>query len=118
MGLGILVAFIFIGITAPLLVPIDQTKALAYPILQPPSPQHWMGTDGIGRDVFARVIWGARTSLEIMAIGALLALVVGFPLGLLSGYAGGKIDRVLVLVMDSIYAFPGLLLAALIAVVQ
>jgi len=116
-GLGILVAFIFIGITAPLLVPIDQTKALAYPILQPPSPQHWMGTDGIGRDVFARVIWGARTSLEIMAIGALLALVVGFPLGLLSGYAGGRIDRVLVLVMDSIYAFPGLLLAALIAVV-
>ena len=117
MGLGILLAFIFIGITAPLLVPIDQTKALAYPILQPPSPQHWMGTDGIGRDVFARVIWGARTSLEIMAIGALLALVVGFPLGLLSGYAGGKIDRVLLLIMDSVYAFPGLLLAALIAVV-
>src|SRR5215467_12286418 len=52
-GIGILVAFIFIGITAPILVPEDQTKALAYPILLPPDSQHWMGTDGIGRDVFA-----------------------------------------------------------------
>jgi len=116
-GLGVLAIFVFIGVFAPILVPIDETKALAYPILLPPSLQHLMGTDGIGRDVFARVLWGARTSLTIMAIGAFLALVVGFPLGLLSGYVGGKIDRVLVLVMDSIYAFPGLLLAALIAVV-
>ncbi len=75
-----------------------------------------MGTDGIGRDVFARVIWGARTSLTIMAIGAILSLVIGFPLGLLSGYIGGILDRLLVLIMDSIYAFPSLLLAALIAI--
>ncbi len=116
-GLVMLLGFIFIGIFAPVLVPIQQTNALAYPILLPPNAQHWMGTDGIGRDVFARVIWGARTSLTIMAIGALLALIVGFPIGLFSGYVGGWVDRALVLVMDSVYAFPGLLLAALIAAV-
>ena len=77
-GLGVLAVFVFIGVFAPILVPIDETKALAYPILLPPSLQHLMGTDGIGRDVFARVLWGARTSLTIMAIGAFLALVVGF----------------------------------------
>jgi len=115
-GLGVLVFFIFIGISAPILVSVDQTKALSNPILLPPSPQHVMGTDGIGRDVFVRVIWGARTSLTIMAIGAILSLVIGFPLGLLSGYIGGILDRLLVLIMDSIYAFPSLLLAALIAI--
>ncbi len=76
-----------------------------------------MGTDSAGRDVFSRVIWGARTSLTIMAIGIIIALAVGFPVGLFSGYVGGRIDRLLVLIMDSVYAFPGLLLAALIAAV-
>src|SRR4029077_20331767 len=99
-GFGTLISFVLIGILGPLLISVDQTKPLAYPILLSPSLQHVMGTDGIGRDVFARVIWGTRTSLEIMAIGALLALVVGFPLGLLSGFVGGKLDRLFVLVMD------------------
>src|SRR5207247_647797 len=77
---------------------------------------HLMGTDPVGRDVFSRVLVGTGTSLQIMAIGVFAALLVGFPLGLFSGYTGGRIDKVLVLVMDSLYAFPGLLLAGLIAV--
>jgi peptide/nickel transport system permease protein len=79
---------------------------------------HWhvMGTDHVGRDVFSRVLHGTATSLQIMSIGVFVALAVGFPLGLFSGYVGGRIDKVLVLVMDSLYAFPGLLLAGLIAV--
>ena len=77
---------------------------------------HWMGTDPLGRDVLSRVLFGTVTSLEIMAIAVFVALLVGFPLGLFSGYLGGRIDRLLVLVMDSIYSFPGLLLAGLIAV--
>ncbi len=79
---------------------------------------HWhlMGTDAIGRDVFSRVLYGTRTSLVIMAIAVSVAFVVGFPLGLYSGYRGGNFDKVLVLVMDSLYAFPGLLFAGLIAV--
>lgn len=77
---------------------------------------HLMGTDPVGRDVFSRILFGTATSLEIMAIGVFVALFVGFPIGLFSGYTGGRIDKVLVLVMDSLYAFPGLLLAGLIAV--
>jgi peptide/nickel transport system permease protein len=74
-----------------------------------------MGTDDLGRDLFSRMLYGARTSLEIMGIGVFLALVIGFPIGLISGYLGGKLDRLLVLIMDSVYAFPGLLLAAMVA---
>ena len=77
---------------------------------------HWMGTDPLGRDVLSRVLFGTVTSLQIMAIAVFVALLVGFPLGLFSGYLGGRIDQVLVLVMDSLYSFPGLLLAGLIAV--
>lgn len=79
---------------------------------------HWhlMGTDPVGRDVFTRVLHGTRTSLAIMAIGVTVALLVGFPLGLFSGYRGGNLDKILVLVMDSLYSFPGLLFAGLIAV--
>lgn len=77
---------------------------------------HMMGTDPVGRDVFSRVLHGSRTSLAIMAIGVTVALGVGFPLGLFSGYRGGNLDKILVLIMDSLYSFPGLLFAGLIAV--
>jgi len=77
---------------------------------------HLMGTDAIGRDVFSRVLYGSRTSLIIMIIAVTTAFFVGFPIGLYSGYRGGNFDKVLVLVMDSLYAFPGLLFAGLIAV--
>ncbi len=77
---------------------------------------HLMGTDAIGRDVFSRVLYGSRTSLTIMIIAVTTAFFVGFPIGLYSGYRGGNFDKVLVLVMDSLYAFPGLLFAGLIAV--
>jgi peptide/nickel transport system permease protein len=77
---------------------------------------HFMGTDPVGRDVLSRVLFGTRTSLAIMTIGVVVALGVGVPLGLYSGYRGGNIDKIAVLVMDSIYSFPGLLFAGLIAV--
>ncbi len=77
---------------------------------------HLMGTDAIGRDVFSRVLYGTRTSLIIMIIAVSTAFLVGFPIGLYSGYRGGNFDKTLVLVMDSLYSFPGLLFAGLIAV--
>lgn len=77
---------------------------------------HLMGTDAIGRDVFSRVLHGTRTSLIIMIIAVSTAFLIGFPIGLYSGYRGGNFDRIFVLVMDSLYAFPGLLFAGLIAV--
>ncbi len=117
-GMGLLLAFIVIAIVAPFIAPYNPNPVPLPPatqVNQPPSSAHWMGTDYLGRDVFSRVLWGASTSLEIMAIGVILALMIGFPVGLYSGYHGGYLDRVLVLVMDSVYAFPGLLLAALVA---
>lgn len=76
-----------------------------------PSRAHIMGTDNLSRDVWARVVYGARTILGVAMAAALLSALVGIPLGLLSGFAGGVFDRILSLVMDSVYSFPGLILA-------
>jgi peptide/nickel transport system permease protein len=116
-GLGFLLSFVTIALAAPLISPYDPLAISTSELLQPPSAAHLMGTDHLGRDVLSRVFWGARTSLMIMAIGVFVALLVGVPLGLTSGYVGGLVDRVLVLVMDSIYSFPGLLLAMALAAI-
>jgi peptide/nickel transport system permease protein len=79
--------------------------------LTPPSRAHIMGTDNLSRDVWARVVYGARTILGVAIAAALLSAIIGIPLGLLSGFAGGIFDRILSLIMDSVYSFPGLILA-------
>jgi len=71
----------------------------------------FMGTDNLGRDIWSRIVWGARGILLVAILAALFSAIVGIPLGLISGYWGGSVDRVLSLVMDSVYAFPGLILA-------
>lgn len=83
--------------------------------LAPPSAQHPMGTTRDRYDVLARVIGGARLALAVVAFSTLIAMCVGVPLGLVSGYRGGRLDRVLVTVMDAIYVFPPLLLAIIVA---
>lgn len=77
--------------------------------------KYWFGTDNLGRDIVSRILWGARTVLLVALSSALLSAVIGIPLGLISGFAGGKLDRGLSLFMDSIYSFPGLLLAIALA---
>jgi peptide/nickel transport system permease protein len=76
-----------------------------------PSASHIMGTDNLSRDVWARMVYGARTILGVAIAAALVSAIIGIPLGLLSGFAGGIFDRVLSLIMDSVYSFPGLILA-------
>jgi peptide/nickel transport system permease protein len=76
-----------------------------------------LGTNQIGQDVLSRLAWGARTALTIGFTASLFSLFLGVPLGLLAGYLGGKFDRILTLIMDSLYAFPGLILAIAIAAV-
>ncbi|HET6450047.1 MAG TPA: ABC transporter permease [Spirochaetia bacterium] len=76
-----------------------------------PGRAHIMGTDNLSRDVWARVVYGARTILGVAIAAALVSALIGIPLGLLSGFAGGVFDRVLSLIMDSVYSFPGLILA-------
>jgi peptide/nickel transport system permease protein len=108
----IIVAFIiymaiFPGTLAPY-SPVDQD---AGPQMAAPSAEHPLGTDNLSRDVLSRLIWGARTILGVAFAAAILSAVIGVPLGLLSGFLGGVLDRILSLVMDSVYSFPGLILA-------
>ncbi|MFX0124069.1 MAG: ABC transporter permease [Candidatus Hodarchaeota archaeon] len=82
----------------------------------PPSSEHPFGTTLLGFDVLARVIYGARVALIIAFSGTILAFIIGVPLGILSGYFGGKVDRLLTLIADAIYSFPSLLLAITFAI--
>jgi len=84
-------------------------------ILSPPSKEHLMGTDSLGRDIFSRILYGGRTSISIALLSVFLSFIVGTPLGSISGFIGGKLDRILSIIMDSLYAFPVIILALLIA---
>jgi len=115
-GLGIVLVFICMAVFAPWISSYDPTKMVDKPFL-PPSPEHLMGTNRIGQDVFSRIVWGSRIVLYVVFSATLLSMAIGIPLGLISGYRGGKIDRVLSMFMDSMYSFPALILAIAIAAV-
>jgi len=115
-GLIIISSFVFIAIAAPFLTPYDPTKG-SYEILEPPSYKHPLGTDNLGRDVLARIIYGTRTILFILVLSTALSISIGLPLGLISGFYKGILDRILSFIMDSLYAFPSLLLAIVIAII-
>jgi len=120
-GLVLSGLFLLVAIFAPLLAPYeyDQLRDLSGPFgaQQSPSSEHWLGTTVGGYDVLSRVIWGTRTALYVIVIAVTLSLFLGVLLGLVSGYFGGWLDRVLVVVCDAIYAFPSLLLAIVMAIV-
>ena len=115
-GLTIVLAIIMLSVLAPVLAPFDPSRKVANPETPPGGP-FLMGTDRSGQDVFSRILWGGRVPLQVIVLSTLISLAVGVPLGLFSGFLGGRFDRVVVLVMDSVYAFPGLLLAIAIAAV-
>jgi peptide/nickel transport system permease protein len=105
--LGIILMALFAGAIAPY-NPYDQNTG---PQLAPPSAEHFMGTDNLQRDVFSRIIFGARTILGVAILAAIISSVIGISMGLISGFSGGAFDKVLSLIMDSVYSFPGLILA-------
>lgn len=109
-GAFILVFVIVVTVLAPYIAPYDPTDLVGDPFVAPNS-EFIMGTDKLGRDIFSRVTYGAQTIMTVAVVSALLSSAVGVPVGLLSGFVGGKMDRALSLVMDSIYSFPGLILA-------
>jgi peptide/nickel transport system permease protein len=86
-----------------------------FPKLGHPDSVHYWGTTDLSTDVYSRVIWGARTAVEVVTFAVIASLIIGMTLGLISGYVGGWLDRVLVLVMDSLFAFPSFLLAVVCA---
>jgi peptide/nickel transport system permease protein len=118
-GIAITAAFILLAVFAPVVTPyaFDQfeSNGKRFAQLEAPSRGHLMGTTVQSTDVLSRVIWGTRTELKVVLVSLLLSLSIGIPLGLLSGYFGGKLDRTLVLIMDAMLAFPFLLLAIVIA---
>ncbi len=93
------------------------TEFLANPIHDPPSPSHWFGTNQQGYDVFSRTLFGTQAALQVVIVATLFSLIIGVPLGMVSGYLGGKLDRVLLFLMDTIYTLPGLLLSVTVAFV-
>ncbi|HYH51492.1 MAG TPA: dipeptide/oligopeptide/nickel ABC transporter permease/ATP-binding protein [Acidimicrobiia bacterium] len=113
-GAVITVGFAVVALLAPLLAPYGQAAHEA-PQLARPSLDHIFGTTNDRFDVLSRVIFGARLAFQVVLASTAFALLIGVPLGLVSGYTGGRLDRVLVLVMDALYAFPSLLLAIVMA---
>ena len=118
---GLLSALIVvIALLAPLLAPFPGDAGSAthpFIVLRPPSAQHWFGTDNVGRDVYSRVLYGARISPLIAVIVLAISCAVGIPLGVAAGYFGGWLDETIMRVTDIFLAFPPLLLALALAAV-
>lgn len=114
-GLAVTLVFVVLAIFAPLIAPYDfaqqRVDGVKFPKVAPPGSGFLLGTNGEFYDVFSRVVWGSRTALEVIVLSVIFAGLIGVPLGLVSGFIGGWIDRLLVFVMDAIYSFPSLLLA-------
>jgi len=116
-GSVILFLFLLVSIFGPMLAPMDPLLTNIGNTLKPPSSDYLLGTDRYGRDIYSRLLYGARTSLIVGASVVSLSLIGGVLLGTLAGYFGRSVDRVLSFVIDSLLAFPGFLLAlALVAV--
>lgn len=105
----VLVFFILLALLGPLILPYPPND-ITGPFLAPPSPQHWLGTDEIGRDVFSRLISGIRISLLVGLSVAIISTTIGVLIGLLSGFFGGKIDVMFMGITDMVLAFPYILI--------
>lgn len=110
-GLAILLTICLASAFAPWVAPYDPIQIKLSMKLKPPSFEHLMGTDHFGRDIFSRMLWGGRTSLSVGLLVVGFAFVLGVPLGLASGYFGGKVDNALMRLVDAFLTFPPLLLA-------
>jgi peptide/nickel transport system permease protein len=102
-------------VAAPLVARYDPYAQDLHSALRPPDGQHWLGTDTLGRDYFARVVYGGRTSLLLGALVVAIAAVIGVALGAISGFLGGFVDEVLMRIVDIFLAFPPILLALVIS---
>ncbi len=109
---GTIVGFmVFIAVFAPFLAPYDPLRGNLSDSFLPPSPQHWMGTNIQGQDVLSRIIWGARLTLGIAVLSVTIGVAVGGFFGALAGFFKGKVDAIIMRLVDIMLAIPGLLLA-------
>jgi len=112
-GFAIILALVVVAMLAPVLSPYDpfEQNVSRETITQPPSRTHWLGTDSLGRDVFSRIVYGARISLEVGLLAQLVTLLIGITLGAAAGYWGGWTDHILMRFTDMVFAFPTALFA-------
>ena len=111
LGLVLILLILLTALCAPMIARYDPNALNLIEMRKPPSPDHWFGTDDLGRDVFARVVYGSRISLLIGFVPSLISLVLGTVLGLMAGYLGRHVDTVIMRLADVVLAFPSLLLA-------
>lgn len=105
---------VLMALLAPLIARHDPYAQDLINTLMPPSAEHWFGTDDYGRDIFSRIVYGARISVLEVVLSVGLSLLIGVPLGVIAGLAGRAVDQIIMWVMDVIFAFPGIVLAILI----
>ncbi len=110
-GLGMIIFFALIAIFAGQIAPQGPDQEDLLDRLKPPSAQHWIGTDELGRDVFARVLLGARISMTVGLVAVSGSLVIGALLGITAGYAGSRVESMIMRLMDVMLAFPSIILA-------
>jgi peptide/nickel transport system permease protein len=108
-GAGMVLILLLVAVLAPVIARYDPVKQNYREMLQGPSAAHYFGTDKFGRDIWSRVVWGAQRSAIISVLAVLAGIIGGVPLGTISGYYGGKLDAVLMRVVDAWLAFPGIL---------
>lgn len=113
-GVAVVALMVLMAVLAPVLAPYDPEAINLRARMRPPTAEHWFGTDELGRDVLSRVIWGARLSLMVGLVSVAMATVLGTLVGLMAGYAGGRVDTVIMRAIDVLLAFPMLLLALVI----
>lgn len=112
-GVLLVVGMAIVATFAPFLTPYSPREMVGGS-QEPPSLKHLMGTTKLGYDVLSKAVYGSRMAIAVGILASVLALSFGLPLGLISGYIGGKFDRISVMLMDALYSFPGLLLAIII----
>jgi len=114
-ALAVILVLVAVALLAPLISPYDPAQQSWAAVRKPPSAAHWFGTDEVGRDILARVIYGARASLSAGVISVLIAFAIGVPLGLVAGYWGGLVDGLISRFTDAMLACPFLILAIALA---
>ena len=115
--LFIVILLCLIALFAPLIAPYDPNKQVLTDRLMKPCGQHWFGTDDLGRDIFSRIIYGCRVSLSVGIISQIIATVIGYTMGVCSGYFGGKVETIIMRLMDIWSSLPSILLCILISAV-
>jgi peptide/nickel transport system permease protein len=110
-GLGVVFCLLLVLILAPMIAPYDFKEQDIKYRLEGPSVSHWLGTDHVGRDILSRLIYGSRVAMGTAFPAVLAALLIGLILGMLAGYAGGWIDNAIIVLLDTVQAFPAVILA-------